>query len=164
MLALNYVNYAFSFDELAELEQKQIIDNVAKSIKKYSVYPNMAFKIKSQLTDNLNQYKYLGYEEPLAFAEKLTIDLQDITGDSQVVVAVKNTAIVKKKTSEEIVPSSVELLDGNVALVSLNLNAKNSEIDDVFKKLTSADAFLLDLRDKNIENLKRHSILYKLFI
>jgi len=153
MLALNDVNYAFGYDELAESEQKQIIDNVAKIIEKSSVYPRAAIKVKSQLTENLNQYIYLGYEEPLAFAERITLDLQDITNDPQLVVTLKARAIVIEDLPEENAPNSVELLDGNVALVTLNLNAKNSEIDAVFTQLKAADVLMLDLRDQSIENL-----------
>lgn len=129
--------------ELTEKEQKTVIENIIQTVKEHSIYPDKSVKIHNELLKNLDNYKYLGYEDKQYFASKLTKDLQAISFDRHIKVIQRKVEITPKITTS----NSINLLDGNVSLVVFDLNSTCKQIDKVFEDVEKSDAIIIDLRD-----------------
>ncbi len=141
------ISAAYSSEELTEIKQQNIIENIVKNIHQHSIYPDSALAVKAKLIDNFTNYKYLGYEDRVAFAERITKDLRPITSDP--LINVSFLQLHNKKVQATELTNSVKIIEDNVGLVELNLASSNAEIDSLFAKLLDADTLLLDLRDSD---------------
>ncbi len=151
ILIFSSISAAYSSEELTEIEQKNIIESIVKNIHQHSIYPDSLLTVQAKLIENFTNYKYLGYEDRVAFADRITKDLQAITSDPLINVSL--VQLHKKKVPATDLTNSVKIIEDNVGLVELNLASSNAEIDSLFTKLLDADALVLDLRDSDTDEL-----------
>lgn len=61
--------------------KSEAITNISSLLIENYVFPDVAEKVKSQLEANLKSSAYDNIDDPMAFSQKLTMDLQDVTKD-----------------------------------------------------------------------------------
>ena len=138
-------------DGVSDGKQKEITTSISKQLVENYVFPDVANQVSKQLSLNINNNEYLGYDEIFIFAVRLTDDIQEITQDKHIRVKLRKPGLtinVKGDVDNDF--QKVEILDGNVGLITFDKFSSNSKakakIDRIFSKLRDVDSLIIDLR------------------
>ena len=152
------------------VERSDLVDSVIREMETRYVFPDLATKAGSRLRAALRAGNYDGFVDPVVLADRLTADLQDVTGDKHLRVRHSAAALEPPapEDSSSITPEAlaawrqqaelrnfgierVERLPCNVGLLVLSFfdvaSVAGDAITAAMSLLAHTDALIVDLRD-----------------
>ncbi|MFT6900523.1 MAG: hypothetical protein ACJAXS_000689 [Colwellia sp.] len=151
-LPVNFAVIAMTVAKTPYDKQKVIIDSISKKLIDNYVFPDVANKVATQLLLNINNNEYLGYDESFIFADRLTDDIQVITQDKHIRVKLRQPGVtININEDVEKHFRKVEILDGNVGLISFDKFPSDPKakdiIDRILLQIADVDSLIIDLRN-----------------
>lgn len=161
--------FAQSDKSLNEQEQNTVVDSIGNQLKENYVFPEVADKMISKITNNLKKGVYKTIDDPREFATKLTEDLRSVSHDKHLRVIFDPARIAAQNqdiSSEDSLASlnsrietmkrsnfgfqEVKILEGNIGYLDLrsfsDTNYASETAISAMNFLSNADAVIIDLR------------------
>ena len=156
---------------LSTTERSEVIDSVCRLLNDNYVFPEVAKKMTSLITKNKNEGFYSSINDPMAFADQLTSDLQSVSKDKHLRVRFAPNQIAEMRAHEanqsedDEIPESwlrqmksnnfgfkeVKILDGNIGYLDLrsfsNTEYAGETATAAMNFLSNSNALIIDLRN-----------------
>ena len=156
---------------LTDAEKTEVVDSISKLLNENYVFPEVANEMTSLIAKNKIEGVYNSINDPMAFADQLTSDLQSISHDKHLRVRFAPQQIAEMRAHEanrsedEEIPESwlrqmksnnfgfkeVKILDGNIGYLDLrsfsNTEYAGETATAAMNFLSNADALIIDLRN-----------------
>ncbi len=157
--------------KISTMEKQEVVDSITSILEANYVFPEVAAKMNKLLKDKLKGKKYAKIEDPDAFAEVLTADVQSVSKDLHLRVRFDPQNIARRRNASQSAEDSiafaerrlqnnraanygfreVKILDGNIGYLNLS---GFSYVDEeagatahaAMNFLSNADALIIDLR------------------
>ncbi|OUL58020.1 S41 family peptidase [Pseudoalteromonas ulvae] len=132
---------------LSEEQQLEVIHTLTQHIQERSIVPGAGKRVAEQLIKHYDGYKYLGFDQPSDFADKLSDDIQALLKDSSFVVhANDNKPEILARTTDS-ASNKISRVNDEIALIELDLHSTHAQIDTLFSQVKDADVLVFDLRN-----------------
>ena len=165
-------NFTFSQDShISKSTLEAVVNEIAQQLKSDYVFPEVADKMANQITRNLQNGNYNNLSDPNEVSERLTEELYAISKDNHIRVRFNQEmnkdlrggnpnddpepAVLEKWKKEEAKKnfrfSKVEILEGNIGLITLNgfsdfMEEAGKVADAAMAYVANSDAIIFDLR------------------
>lgn len=146
--------------------KRQVIDNAIREMKQRYVFPDVARKVEESLQRQWRAKAFDGMDDSLAFADKLTAELQAVTHDKHVRVRYSPHPLPPRTTAEPSAEEAareraeerlhnfgverVERLPGNIGYIDLRGFAALADASETLSAamtlVANTDALIVDLR------------------
>jgi hypothetical protein len=138
--------------------KQEVVTKTGAAITDRYIYPDRALQAKAKIDAALAAGDYDAITEPVAFAQRLTDDLQSITHDKHMRVSFQGGPPPAAPQTPPSAPAPtsggfarVDRLKGNVGYIKLNNFPPppifNPAADDALLQLAGTDALIIDMRD-----------------
>lgn len=145
LLALFFSSYGYTFEEFTVEEQNQFIEKLDGTLHNSTLDIEVIEQAIEKLKNNVKQDKYLGYEQIEYFTIKIQSDLQEYTGNKNLIIS-----------HEKVVPQDIEqsndnsvifnIVNGDIGFLTVNNFSSTQEIDIALEKINDIDSLIIDLR------------------
>ena len=156
---------------VTEEEKKQVLDSITSILERDYVFPEVALEMNAFVKKRFNEGAYKKINDPFAFGQILTSDLQQVSKDKHLRVRFepenianrRNAAVsesdsirlaqsrLKQARSENYGFKKVEILEGNIGYLELTAcfgvdEEAGATAQAAMNLLSNADALIIDLR------------------
>ena len=162
LLCATTVSYAKSSavsPVISEEQQLVVIRTLTQHIQERSIVPEASKRVAEQLIKHYDGYKYLGFDQPSDFANKLSDDIQALLGDSSFVVHTNHNTREPLAHATNFASNKINRVNDEIALIELDLHSTHAQIDTLFSQVKDADVLVFDLRASSSPQVQTHDSL-----
>ena len=165
LLLCNFLSRA----QMSQEQKRQVIDSLCIQLEKCYVFPEVASNIALYLKTQLTANAYKAFSKETTFANKLSLDLFEISGDRHLKVSYSDQILPKDSLNPfELSPEhyleqgnfalrgnygidKLEVLNGNIGLIAFSMLCGPEHAGDTYSAMMNyighTDALIIDLRN-----------------
>jgi retinol-binding protein 3 len=171
MIAIQMINAQNQPTPLTDTERTEVVDSISHLLNDNYVFPKVAKEMTTLISENLKAGNYKTLDDPMAFGDRLTEDLQSVSHDKHLRVRFAPEQIAEMKAHAENedendeIPEAwlrqmkssnfgfkeVKILDGNIGYLDLrsfsNTEYAGETATAAMNFLSNSEALIIDLRN-----------------
>lgn len=170
LLLCNQTSAQESNTRLTQEEIAITLDSINSKLHQLYVFPEVASEMAQYLNDNFQSNRYDALQDPIAFANQLTADLQSISKDKHLRVyfdpkeiaeekkelsaselAIRKKVRLEKMEQQNFGFAQAKMLDGRVGYLDMrefmNTQYAAKAAHKAMSRITNSDAIIIDLRN-----------------